>query len=121
MTAIDVEVQVGTTPQVDVDVQVSPPTFTVIDVLPTGPRGPAGPEGPEGPEGPAGSAALSYSHTQPIPAADWVIAHNLGYRPAGIRAFDSAETEWIGDVEHVDENNLILHFVSAFGGRADFS
>lgn len=115
MTALDVEVQVGTTPQVDVDVQVSPPTFTVIDVLPTGPRGPAGPPGP------AGIAALSYSHTQPIPAADWVIAHNLGYRPAGIRAFDSADTEWIGDVEHVDDNNLILHFVSAFGGRADFS
>lgn len=118
MSAVEVEVQVGTSPQVDVDVQIAPPTFTVIDVLPTGPRGPAGPPGPQGP---GGVAAVSYSHTQPIPAADWVIAHNLGYRPAGIRAFDSADTEWIGDVEHVDDNNLIIHFVSAFGGRADFS
>lgn len=52
MTAIDVEVQVATAPQVDVDVQLEPPTFSIISVLPTGPRGPAGPAGADGVGGP---------------------------------------------------------------------
>lgn len=58
MTATDVEVQVGTTPLVDVDVQVEAPTFTVVSVLPTGPRGPMGDAGADGAPGPQGAPGV---------------------------------------------------------------
>lgn len=35
-----------------------------------------------GPPGPPGSSAASYVHTQTIASNEWVIAHNLGFRPA---------------------------------------
>ena len=54
MSDTAIAVEVVTAPQVGVDVQVAPPTFTVVSVLPTGPRGPVGATGADGPEGPAG-------------------------------------------------------------------
>lgn len=59
MTSTAIEVEVVSTPQVGVDVQVAPPTFTVVSVLPTGPRGPVGATGAAGAQGPAGPAGAA--------------------------------------------------------------
>lgn len=85
MTAVEVEVQVGTTPDVDATVQIEPPTFTVISVLPTGPRGPQGIQGPEGPEGPAGEGG-SVDSVNGETGDVILTAADVGADPAGTAA-----------------------------------
>jgi hypothetical protein len=48
----------------------------------------------------------------------WTINHNLGFKPAGVQIFDSGGTEWLGIVEHLDNNTLTVTFTAAFGGVA---
>lgn len=64
----------------------------------------------------------AYLHTQSIAAAIWNINHNLGYKPGGILAFDSANEQWIGSITYVDDNNITLDFGTAvFSGKAYIS
>lgn len=59
----------------------------------------------------------SFVFTQGIPSDKWSIAHNLGKFPS-VAVVDSAGTEVIGDVQHIDDNNLTITFSSAFSGKA---
>ena len=65
---------------------------------------------------------LFHVHPQGDPLADWPIQHDLNFMPSGIEVTDSGGSrhrpEW---VEHIDNNNLILHFRFAFGGTARLS
>lgn len=64
----------------------------------------------------------SYIHSQNMASASWVVHHNLGYKPGGVIVTDSAGENWVGEVIHVDNNTLIIHFnTSAFGGKAYIS
>ncbi len=64
----------------------------------------------------------SYTHNQNIAASTWTINHNLGFKPGGIKVFDSANAEWIGAVTYPDNNNIIISFGSAaFAGKAYLS
>jgi hypothetical protein len=67
-------------------------------------------------------SAMSYTHTQSIAASTWTVTHNLGYKPGGIKVFDSADTEWFGSIVHIDDNSLTIDFNgSVFGGKAYIS
>ncbi len=67
----------------------------------------------------AGGAAgdLSYTHTQSLASTLWTVTHNLGKRPA-VTVVDSGGNEVVGDVTHLDANNLTVTFSVAFGGVA---
>lgn len=80
--------------------------------------GPQGPPGPVGPPGPAGSGGdLSYVHNQAVPAAVWTVNHNLGKRPS-VTVEDSAGTDVVGEVDHVNANTLTITFTAGFSGTA---
>lgn len=64
-----------------------------------------------------GGGDLSYVHDQLVPAATWVVTHNLGKYPS-VAVVDSGGTVVWGDVQHTDANHVTLSFAVAFGGRA---
>lgn len=140
MSIFEVDVLVGTTPDMEATVTIEPPTFHVISTAQVGGDGDPGPPGLSayqvavangfvGTEaqwlaslqGPAGSAPQAYTHPQLVASAVWTIVHGLGYRPAGVQVFDSANMEWIGEVLHLDDNTLQITFNVAFGGTAYLS
>lgn len=93
-----------------------------ISISRDGVPGPRGGIGPQGPQGPAGGDTGYYYHVQSSPSSVWTIQHNMGYRPAGIRVYDSADTQWEpGNIEHVSNNELIITWSAPFSGRADLS
>lgn len=59
----------------------------------------------------------NFIFNQIIPSSVWTINHNLNKLP-NITIIDSAGTEVKGEIEYVDDNNLILTFSSEFSGRA---
>lgn len=95
----------------------------VISSIPSGLRvqisGTAGLRGEKGDKGDSGG---NYTHPQVTPSSLWVIEHNLGYKPGGIMAFDTAGSRWEGDVNHLDDNNLTIYYgIASFAGVAYLS
>lgn len=88
---------------------------------PSGANGAEGPPGPPGPQGPSGGNAAFYTHNQSEASDNWVVPHNLGFRPGGVLVVDSGGTEMEGVVSHIDINTLQISFVSSFGGHAYLS
>lgn len=86
-----------------------------------GVKGDKGDKGDQGNPGLPGNGILNYTHEQITPSATWIIPHPLGYRPAGIRVFDSGGTEWEGVVSYPDVNTVRIDFDYAFGGTAELS
>lgn len=70
-----------------------------------------------GPGNIAIAVATTYVHTQIAASAVWSIAHGLGTYPS-VTVIDSGESVVIGDVQYIDNNNLIITFSAAFGGKA---
>jgi len=64
------------------------------------------------------AASITYVHTQAAASASWTINHNLGYYPGGVSIVDSAGSKVYGDVTFVSENQLVVNFSAAFGGKA---
>ena len=58
----------------------------------------------------------TYMHIQAVPAEKWTVQHNLGKR-CSVTIVDSADSVVIGDVEYIDNNNVIIRFSAAFGGK----
>lgn len=58
-----------------------------------------------------------YEHDQGVSASVWNINHNLDKYPA-VHVADTAKTFVLGQVEHVDKNNLTITFNAAFSGYA---
>lgn len=58
-----------------------------------------------------------YVHNQIAANNVWEINHNLGKFPS-VSIVDSAGTVVIGDVSHIDINNLTISFASGFAGTA---
>lgn len=60
-------------------------------------------------------AASTYTHPQPIPAAVWTVAHNLGRRPA-VQVVDHLGALLISDVHHESDDILtIIHGAPMIG------
>lgn len=97
-------------------------TAELVEIASQGPPGPPGPPGPQGVPGQQGAPGpaggdLHYTHTQAIPAASWVIAHNLNKFPA-VSVVDSSGGEVEGEVTHASMNQLTVNFSAGFSGSA---
>lgn len=64
------------------------------------------------------ASSTAYVHNQASAASSWTINHNLGYYPGGVSIIDSAGSKVYGDVTFVSENQLVVNFSAAFGGKA---
>lgn len=58
-----------------------------------------------------------FAYTQGEASARWEICHNLRKYPS-VTVVDSANTVVVGDVEYIDENNIVITFSGAFSGMA---
>ena len=56
-------------------------------------------------------------HTQANPSTIWTINHGLNKFPS-VTVVDSAGTQVLGDVQHIDNDNLTITFVNQFSGKA---
>lgn len=116
-----VEITVEPDDSVTVEIVEGETTIITVDQGAQGPAGPPGPQGAAGPQGPAGALGGQYTHNQAVAAAIWTITHNLGFKPGGIKVFDTAGTQVEGDIEHLDVNTVRLTFSSGFSGTAYLS
>lgn len=68
------------------------------------------------------NAVSAFVHNQNVAASTWNITHGLGFYPAGIIVKDSANGEWIPEVNYIDIDTVQLNFGnSAFTGKAYLS
>lgn len=61
---------------------------------------------------------IRHRHDQAVPSDEWTIPHGLNTKPAAVAIFDTSNTMVFGDVDHVDENNLVIRFSASFAGTA---
>lgn len=117
-------------------IQIVSPGRSVTQVVTAGTRGPRGQKGEDGKsayqlwldDGNTGSledffASLTgqaYTHDQMIPGTVWNITHNLGFFP-NVMSFDSAGTQIIGEVVHLDKNRMTITFSHSNAGVAYLS
>jgi hypothetical protein len=59
----------------------------------------------------------TFNFVQGVAATVWNINHNLGKFPS-VSIFDSADTPLIGQIEHIDDNNVEINFNKAVSGKA---
>lgn len=59
----------------------------------------------------------TYEHTQIIASATWVVLHNLNKWPS-VTVVDDGDNVVIGDIEYINENELLITFAYPFSGRA---
>lgn len=59
----------------------------------------------------------NYIFDQGIPSDVWIIPHYLGKKPS-VTVIDTAGTECTGEVQHIDNNKLIIKFNNSFSGIA---
>tara|TARA_X000001382_G_scaffold108948_1_gene84976 strand:- start:187 stop:432 length:246 start_codon:yes stop_codon:yes gene_type:complete len=62
----------------------------------------------------------NYVHSQGVPAAQWVITHNLG-KKSSVTVVDSADQVVIGQVTYNSVNQVTLDFQGSFSGKAYFN
>jgi hypothetical protein len=82
-----------------------------VALLEVAAQGPAGPRG----EAVPGTGDLHYTHAQAVPAAVWVVVHNLGKYPS-VSVADSAGTDWVGDVHYDSIDQVTVTFGRPFAG-----
>lgn len=63
---------------------------------------------------------VSYQHIQDEVSKDWVIVHNLGFRP-NVTVVDSAGTIYEGEIAYTNTTTLTVSFSAAFSGKAFLS
>lgn len=73
--------------------------------------------GPPGASSGAGTVS-PYVHAQPQAAAQWIINHNLGRKPAAVTLLTVGGVQMIADVTHVSDNQVIASFAAPIAGSA---
>lgn len=71
----------------------------------------------EGIQGPPGASGAGFVFSQPTPATEWVINHNLGFRPA-VEIIDAGGNEVDAEVLHISVNQARVYFNAAIAGEA---
>lgn len=71
----------------------------------------------EGIQGPPGASGAGFVFTQSSPAAEWVINHNLGFKPA-VMIFDAGGSEVEAEVLHISVNQARIYFSVSLAGFA---
>jgi len=59
----------------------------------------------------------AYEHSQTAPVSEWIINHNLGYRPA-IEILDAGGNEIDAQVLHISLNQARIYFTLPAAGSA---
>ena len=119
VTITDVSPQWGVTAVQSAGAQPSQAnSVSLVVAVPGSIAGPIGPQGPAGPQGPTGFPGdQTFIFTQSVPAATWVVAHNLGKFPS-VAVVDSGGTVVEGDLHYDSLLQLTLSFVGVFAGVA---
>jgi hypothetical protein len=73
--------------------------------------------GRAGPQGPPGIGVAPYVHTQASAAVEWIVNHNLGYRPA-VELSDTAGNGVGAQILHISDNQLRVYFNQPAAGFA---
>jgi hypothetical protein len=60
---------------------------------------------------------VTYSHNQQIASDTWTITHNLNKYPS-VTIVDSSDNVVIGDINYVNQNQIIISFTEVFYGKA---
>jgi hypothetical protein len=113
--ATPIELDAGDVEPVVLDVVDGEITLEVI-----GEVGPRGIQGIQGEIGPPGPPPAFYRHHQTSASDQWLIQHDLPYRPA-VTIVDSAGTVLIADVVYVDDLNVQVGFSAPTAGYAYLS
>ncbi len=71
----------------------------------------------EAKQGLPGASGAGFVHTQGSASAEWIVNHNLGFKPA-VEIFDVGGREVEADVLHMSDNQLRVYFTSAVAGTA---
>tara|TARA_R100001015_G_C4441465_1_gene34905 strand:+ start:229 stop:474 length:246 start_codon:yes stop_codon:yes gene_type:complete len=66
------------------------------------------------------TADANFVHSQGVPAAQWVITHNLG-KKTSVTVVDSADQVVIGQITYNSVNQVTLDFQGSFSGKAYFN
>ena len=66
------------------------------------------------------SLDANFVYSQGVPAATWVVTHNLNKYPS-VTVVDSTDTIVYGEVEYNSLNQVTLTFAGAFSGKAFFN
>lgn len=61
--------------------------------------------------------SLTYTHTQIVASNTWVVIHNLKKKPS-VTIVDDGENVVVGDIEYINENQLIINFAAPLSGKA---
>lgn len=59
----------------------------------------------------------TYTHTQITATQTWTITHGLKKKPS-VTIVDDGDNVVLGDIQYINENQLIITFVSAISGKA---
>ena len=62
----------------------------------------------------------NFVHDQGVPAAQWVVTHNLNKKCA-VTVVDSSDQVVVGEINYNSVNQVTLKFVSSFSGKAYFN
>jgi|TARA_R110000787_G_scaffold142940_6_gene256633 hypothetical protein len=62
----------------------------------------------------------NHVHDQGVPAAEWVINHNLN-KKCGVTVVDSSNKVVIGQITYNSVNQVTLNFEGSFSGKAFFN
>jgi hypothetical protein len=71
----------------------------------------------EGIQGPPGASGAGFVFTQGSPTAEWVVNHNLGFKPA-VMVFDAGGSEVEAEVLHTSVNQARIYFSVPLAGFA---
>jgi len=59
----------------------------------------------------------TYTHIQIAASQTWQITHSLGEKP-GVTIVDDGDNVIFGDIQYIDDNELIINFASSVSGKA---
>ena len=59
----------------------------------------------------------TYTHTQIAASQTWTITHSLGEKPS-VTIVDDGDNVIFGDIQYIDDNELIINFASSVSGKA---
>lgn len=75
--------------------------------------------GPQGPPGTGSGSSFYHEHVQAVPAATWIVDHNLGSYPNVSILIDGVVSQT--DITHNTANQTSIVFPAPLAGRAIFS
>lgn len=70
-----------------------------------------------GAQGPSGASNASYTHSQASAADEWIVNHNLGFRPS-VTAYSVGSQLMLANIVHVSANQARILFDGPVAGFA---